>query len=301
MPRPAFIACFAAFVGAAALPAAADPVSLATARGEVTVEASPKRVAVYDLAGLDMLGALGVAPAGAPTKVMLPYLKDDLAKATPVGTIFEPDLEALSALDPDLVVVGGRSAAKYDQMTKLAPTIDMTVGNDLLPEMRTRLIAYGRLFGKEDRAKELVAALDGRIKEVQGIGADKGKMLVLLVNGPKMAAYGKGSRFGWLHEVTGLAEAHPGLATALHGTAVSNEFLAQTNPDWIFVIDRSAAIGSDGVAARQTLDNPLVASTNAAKSGHILYLNAADAYLGSGGYQATMEILDELHKALGQS
>lgn len=289
---------FAACLMTMAAPAFAAPVTIETARGPVTLEANPAKVAVYDFAEMDTLGALGVTVAGVPDKVLVPYLKDEAAKAQPVGTLFEPDLEKLSALGPDAIILGGRTAPKYDEVKALAPTLDMTISTDLLKSLHDQLTAYGTLFNKADKAAELTAALDEKVKTVQGLGKDQGKALVLLTNGTKMAAYGLGSRFGWLHTVTGLAEAHPGLKTDTHGNSISYEFIAETDPDWIFVIDRGAAIGADGASASQTLDNPLVAATKAAKNNHIVYLNAADMYLASGGYRSVMEILDELHTAL---
>ncbi len=52
------------------------------------------------------------------------YQGDDYAK---VGTLFEPDYEAVNAAEPDLIIVGGRSAAKYAALKKIAPTVDLTV------------------------------------------------------------------------------------------------------------------------------------------------------------------------------
>ena len=48
-----------------------------------------------------------------------------------------------------------------------------------------------------------------------------------------------------------------------HGQPVMFEYIKKTNPDWLFVLDRSAAIGEEGKAAKDVLDNPLVAETTA--------------------------------------
>lgn len=48
-----------------------------------------------------------------------------------------------------------------------------------------------------------------------------------------------------------------------HGQPVTFEYIKKTNPDWLFVLDRSAAIGEEGKAAKDVLDNPLVAETTA--------------------------------------
>ncbi|WP_339112424.1 siderophore ABC transporter substrate-binding protein [Thioclava sp. GXIMD2076] len=274
---------------------AAD-VTVQTARGEASVPEAPKTVAVFDMAAMDTLDALGVKPAGRPDKLYLSRLSG-LESATPVGTLFEPDLEALAGLAPDLTIIGGRSATQYDNVAQLGPVIDMTIGTDIVAEARARLEAYGKIFDKEDKAKELDDALVAKLAEVQDEAKGKGDALVVMTNGPKISAFGPGSRFGWIHNAVGMAPAAKDLSVAPHGDAISFEFIAETNPDWIFVVDRGQAIGADEQKASDTLDNPLVAQTNAAKNGHIVYLNSADAYIAGGGYQAMMEMLTEVGKA----
>ncbi|WP_339107509.1 siderophore ABC transporter substrate-binding protein [Thioclava sp. GXIMD4216] len=278
---------------------AAD-VSVETARGEATVAAKPKTVAVFDMAAMDTLDALGVTPAGRPDKTYLKRLSH-LQSATPVGTLFEPDLEALAGLNPDLIIVGGRSSTKYDEVAQVAPTIDMTIGTDIVNESRARLKAYGEIFGLQDKAKALDAALETKLEKVQADAKGQGDALVVMTNGPKISAFGPGSRFGWIHQAIGMAPAAKDLSVAPHGDAISFEFIAETNPEWIFVVDRGQAIGADEQKASDTLDNPLVAQTSAAKEGHIVYLNASDAYIAGGGYQAMMEMLTEVDKAFEAS
>ncbi|WP_444462502.1 siderophore ABC transporter substrate-binding protein [Rhodobacter capsulatus] len=286
----------AAALTLAALPALADPVTIATARGPVSLPARPASVAVYDVAAADTLAALGVPAAGLPEKLYVRYL--DPKAAAPIGTLFEPDLEALSALAPDLIVVGARSAAQFDAVAQVAPTLDMTISADVVGDARARLAAYGALFGKEAKAAELAAALDARIAAVQAAAQGKGDALIVLTNGPKISAYGRGSRFGWLHDTVGLPEAYPALKPEVHGDAISFEFIAEVDPDWLIVVDRGAATGAEGPAALETLDNPLVAGTKAAKAGQVVTLNAANLYIAGGGYQALMENLAELLAAL---
>ncbi|SOC11619.1 siderophore ABC transporter substrate-binding protein [Rhodobacter maris] len=279
-----------------AAPLQADPVEIATARGPVTLAAPPAKVAVFDIAAADTLEALGVAPVGLPTQLYVDYL--DRGAAAPIGTLFEPDLEALSTLEPDLIVIGSRSAAQFEAVAQVAPTIDMTISPDVLGDARARLETYGTLFHREAKAAALEATLDARLAEVQGAAKGRGDALIVLTNGPKISAYGRGSRFGWLHDAVGLPEAWPALKPEVHGDAISFEFIAEVDPDWLIVVDRGAATGAAGVSARETLDNPLVAGTKAAKAGQVVYLNAANLYIAGGGYQALMANLAELLAAL---
>ena len=108
-----------------------------------------------------------------------------------------------------------------------------------------------------------------------------------------MSAYGPGSRFGVLHDAFGIPPAAPGLKASLHGEAISSEFILETNPDWLFVIDRDAAIGEGG-GAQRLLDNELVHQTTAWKQGQVVYLEPANTYLIGGGIQSLRRLMEQL-------
>ncbi|MBB94134.1 MAG: iron ABC transporter substrate-binding protein [Rhodobacteraceae bacterium] len=276
----------------------AQDITVDTAQGPVEVPQTPAPLAVFDLAAVDTLTALGVSIDGVPAPIYLPYLAPVAKTATPVGTLFEPDLEALARMAPELIVVGGRSSAQVDTLTRLAPTIDMTIwGDGFVDQLRARLASYGEIFGKEAEATALADTLDDKIATAAAAAEGKGNALILLTNGGKMSAYGANSRFGWIHGALNLPEAHAGLSDDPHGQAISFEFLAEVDPDWILVIDRGAAIGQTGEAAQATLDNKLVAGTTAAQSGQIVYLDAGPIYVAGGGVQSIMGTLDELTAA----
>lgn len=277
--------------------AALAQVTVDTAQGPVTLQDTPDSVAVYDMAALDTITALGVTPTGSIDNILVPALRDAAAGATPVGTLFEPDLEALAGLAPDLVIVGGRSSTQLAAVSQVAPAIDMTFGPDLLADTRARIDAYGALFAKTAQAEEMTATLDARLADLRAAADGQGTALIVMTNGPKMSAYGAGSRFGWIFDATGLEEAVPGLDDATHGQAISHEFVAQADPDWLLVVDRGAAIGEDGQGAMETLRSDLVAGTTAWQQDHVIQLDPAATYISAGGYGSTMAVLDQLTQA----
>lgn len=286
-----------AFAALAALAGRAAAVEVETARGPAEVAATPARVAVFDVAALDAMTAIGVSPAGVVSPHFVTYLDDAVAGAAPVGSLFEPDVEALYALQPDLIVVGGRSSGEYDALAEIAPTIDMTIwGEDFLDQVRARLRAYGAIFDRVAEAEAAEATLDAALADARAAAATAGTALIVLTNGPKISAYGPGSRFGWLHDATGLAPAAEGLDVSTHGQAVSFEFIAGADPDWLIVIDRASAIGQAG--GSDTLDNELMAETRAMKAGHVVRLNAANVYVATGGVQSMTMTLQDLAAAL---
>ena len=107
---------------------AAFPRTVEHAMGSTEIPARPERVVVLDTGELDSALALGVTPVGAVTTAVdsefLSYLADDAEGVEVVGTIPEPDLEAIAALGPDLILSNSvRHEELYDQLAQIAPTV----------------------------------------------------------------------------------------------------------------------------------------------------------------------------------
>ena len=273
-------------------------IAVNTVKGDVDLPINPSPLVVYDMSLLQDLAALDVAVDGAPTNLALDNLQ---AKTQPepksVGTVFEPDLEALNAMKPQAILIGSRMAEKYDELSSIAPTLDMTIDTaNIYESSKQRLHDLGALFGKSDQAAKLQGDIDTLINDTKTVTKDKGTGLVIMVNGNKMSAYGDKSRYGFIHTVLGVPMTDNQIEDARHGQPVSFEYLQKVNPDWLFVLDRSAAIGEDGVGAKAVLDNPLVAQTNAWSKNQVVYLSP-DSYLAFGGYYQWIQDLTTIKNA----
>jgi iron complex transport system substrate-binding protein len=104
------------------------PRTVQHAMGETEIPARPERVVVLDTGELDSALSLGVVPVGAVTTAVssgfLSYLAEGAADVEQVGTIGEPNLEAIAALQPDLILSNQvRHADIYDQLSQIAPTV----------------------------------------------------------------------------------------------------------------------------------------------------------------------------------
>lgn len=291
-----------ALLAATLLPAHLAAAEIKTAAGPVAVDNVPQKVAVFDIAAVDTLDRLGVKIAGVPENLYVPALARLREGAEVVGSIFEPNLEALSALQPDLIIVGGRSSPQIEATAKVAQSIDMTMdGDDLLGQARERIASYGVLFARQAEAEKVLADLDASVEAARAAVKGKGKALILMTSGPKVSAYGKGSRFGWVHAALDLPAAVEGVEAATHGEAISFEFVRDANPDWLIILDRAAAIGSGEQNAKATLDNELVAETTAWKKGQVIYLPAADFYIAAGGAQSMANVLGAITQAFSNT
>ena len=274
------------------------------AQGLTQVQKLPKTGAVLDWATLDTMAVLGVQAQAIPNSNILPPMLSQYedARFVRVGTLFEPDYEALKNLKPDLIILGRRAAGHYAEVAKFGPTLDLTPNpKDLMGSVVRNTEILGQIFDREQQAAELTAKLQASVKQLQALSATQGKGLTLLTSGGKMSAFGIGTRFGMIHDVFGVEPAVADLKVGRHGQAVSYEFLLEANPSWLFVMDRDAAIGREGVAAQGMMDNELVQATEAGAKGQIVYLEPVSWYLldnsGLGGMQTNVErLLDVFSK-----
>ena len=275
-----------------------DTIDIDTVKGKVSLAINPAPLVVYDMTLMQDLAALDVAIAGMPSDLPLDNLQSkNQPEPKAVGTVFEPDLEALNAMQPQAILVGSRMAEKYDALSSIAPTLDMTIDTaNIYESSKQRLLDLGALFDKSAQAATLQGNIDSLIDETKAVTKDKGKGLIVMVNGNKMSTYGEKSRYGFVHTVLDIPMADNQIADARHGQPISFEYLQKTNPDWLFVIDRTAAIGEDGIGAKAVLENPLVAQTNAWSKDQVVYLSP-DYNLAFGGYYQWMQDLTTIRDA----
>lgn len=289
--------CLAMMLGAGA--ALAESVTITHSSGQTEVPVQPQKAVVLDWSTLDTLVQLGVTVSGIPSsnppEVLKQYREGEFIRA---GSLFEPDLEVLQSTQPDLIILGRRAQGKYDEVSAFGSTIDLTPDpNDLLGSVERNTLLLGEIFGKQERAAELVAQLKSSVTELNQLTREQGNGLLILTTGGRMAAFGTGTRFGLIHDVFGVEQAVDQLQAGRHGQSVSFEFLLEADPDWLFVMDRDAAIGREGTAAAQLMDNELVAATSAGSKDQIVYLDPASWYLlDNSGIGVMQNSVDELIK-----
>lgn len=255
----------------------------------VELKGKPQKIVVLDWSVIRTLTALGVTVAGAPKANGA--LPDDIAgvvsKATPVGTLFEPNYEAIQAMKPDLVIAAGRSGNPkvVKELEKVSPAVvDLTVRQSDPAKVWDANVAavsgLGAIVGKRADADKLMTDAKKKVDEVKAKSSSI-KAMVVQVSEGKVSAYGPGSRFGtiWADFGYGKTDA-PIDSTGGHGQEISQEFFAQYNPDVIFVLDRSKTIGQkDAKPALDVLKTGLVNSTNAAKNNKIIEIDGFAWYL----------------------
>lgn len=267
------------------------------------VKRNPQNVVVFDFGMLDTMDKLGIPVLGVPQNNVPPYLaKYESDEYKNIGSLREPDFESIHAMKPELIIIQHRQSEFYEELAKIAPTVYMGVDNsDYMNSIKNNITLIGEIFNKQAEAAQGLAEIEADVEALQELAAaDEKKALVTLVTGGKMSAYGPNSRFGLIHDVFGIDPVDENIEVSTHGMSVSFEYVADINPDYLFVVDRDAVIEGADVSAKEVVENVLVQQTNAYKTGHIIYLDPNYWYLSGGGLVSVGEMVREVTEGLQQ-
>ena len=274
---------------------------------ELEVPFNAERIAVLDMASLDLLDALGmgdrvVGSASTSLEYLQEYVTND--SVANLGTIKEADLEAVMSSEPDVIFIGGRLAAQYDALSKIAPVVYLAtdIEKGVVQSVRDNAMTVASMFGVEDKVESLMAGFDARIQALQEFAKGKNAIIGMCTSG-SFNVLGNDGRCSIIGREIGFENigVNAEIDTSTHGNEASFEFLVEKNPQYIFVMDRDAAINSDGAKlAEEIMDNELVNKTQAAQDGNIVYLAHPSVwYTAEGGITALDLMLQDLETGLG--
>lgn len=300
------------------VPAEVLTVEITDLHGTVIVPINPKNVVALDSRAFETLADWGIELAATPKAVMpadSSYVKDESVQD--IGNHREPNLEVIASVDPELVIVGQRFAGFYEDIKKLVPNavvIDLnfdvsevadTPGENLVNGLKNSTIALGQIFDKNKEAEKLVADFDQAIEDVKSTYNGTDTVMSIVVSGGDIgfSAPRSGRVWGPMYEIFGWVPAlEINSASSDHqGDDISVEAIAQSNPDWIFVLDRDAAVSSetDAVPAQDVIDDsPALKNTTAVAEGKIVYA-PNDTYTNE-SIQTYLELFERLAKALAK-
>lgn len=274
---------------------------------EVVVPYDPQRIAILDMASLDILDALGVAEGRVvgSAQTSLDYLQSYVTDeaVSNLGTIKEADLEAVMACEPDVIFIGGRLSSSYDALSEIAPVVYLATDTELgvVESVRKNAATIAAMFGLEEKVDALMAEFDSRIQTLAEFADGKTAIVGMCTSG-SFNVLGNDGRCSIIGREIGFENigVDADLDTSTHGNEASFEFVVEKDPDYIFVMDRDAAIGTDGAQlAQQIMENELVMGTRAYQDGHVVYLaHPAVWYTAEGGVTALDLMLQDLETEL---
>ncbi|MDO4283969.1 MAG: ABC transporter substrate-binding protein [Eubacteriales bacterium] len=321
---------------------------------QIEVPYDPQRIAILDMAALDILDNLGLGERVVGTaNTSIDYLASyaDNAEIENLGTIKEADLEAVMACEPDIIFIGGRLSSSYDALAEIAPVVYLATDSEvgLVESVNRNATTIASIFGMEDEVAEKMAGFQSRIDALAAVADGQDAVVGMCTSGSfnvlgndgRCSIIGReigfnnlnadmssgrggsgnggsgnsgaqgdeqsgqgGSAAAGTENAADAASAQSGNGngggTATHGNEASFELLVEQNPAYIFVMDRDAAIGTEGAAlAQDIMNNELVQETDAYQNDHIVYLeHPAVWYTAEGGITALDVMLADLESAL---
>lgn len=204
-------------------PTASGPVTYTDERGEHTLDAPATAVVSLEWGLTENLLALDATIVGQADVAGYNTWNTSvpLDPATPdVGTRGEASLDAISALDPDLIAVTTDTAdTVIDQLEEIAPVLVLrgSDGSDPIGYMRSTVTTLAAATGTDDTATEVLASFDAKVVEgkkaleAAGVAGAPFTMADGWVNNGtvEIRMYTPGSFFGAIGDELGLANAWP--------------------------------------------------------------------------------------------
>ena len=279
----------------------------------VEVPYDPQRIAVLDMAALDILDALGVGERiVGSAKVTIDYLADynpDDSQGTimNLGTVKTADLEKVAACEPDVIFIGGRLSSVYSDLEAIAPVVYLGVDYEkgVVESTRDNARTIASIFGREGELDALFAGFEARIAALREVLEGR-NVLLGMYNSNALGLMDTASQLNIIVRelgATNLGESVGEADKASHGEEASWETIIALDPEYLFILDRSTAteaVDAGVMGVREVIENDLIRELDVYKNGNIIYFiqNANVWYTATGGIQALDTMLTDLEEAL---
>ncbi|WP_328187151.1 iron-siderophore ABC transporter substrate-binding protein [Marinobacter sp. OP 3.4] len=287
-------------------PSHADTRTITTAFGDVEVDGRPETVVTLYEGALDSAIAVGAQPVGAVItrggQNVANYIQEAAGDIEIVGTPGETNLEAVIALQPDIILASAwTSEEQYRLLSRIAPTIVLDVPAYQDDTWKRELTLFARALGRENRAADVIARVEQRAAEVRAqveAATDGGQRDTALVRwmpqGPLVMAEG-------LFSATVLASAGFEVDDAdlvkegrPHSQPLSQENLSLMDHSWIFL----ATLNEDGREALAVArEAPAFQRLEANDTDQIVPVDGT-LWTSASGPLAALAILDDIEAAL---
>lgn len=310
MPAVRYLKTAALVLGAllAAQPALADVRTLETRFGEVQVEGDITRVVTLYEGALDLSYAVGVSPLGAVItrggNGVASYLQDQARDVAIVGGPRETNLEAVIALQPDLILAS--SSLPEDQyllLSAVAPTVVPDVDMFQPDAWKEEARLFARALDREDRLEQELAELDRRIaglgaRFAQAVPPEQRKTALVrwMPQGPLMMSAGLFTpgllkAVGFAVQDAGIVE--PGRP---HSSPLSQEKLSLADGDWLFL----ATLNDDGRQALAAAESsPAFSRLAVVRNNRVIPVDG-QVWTSATGPLAAHAILDDLEREIAR-
>lgn len=286
------------------LPEERSPLAASTARtvehamGTMQVPLQPQRVVTIDTAALDAVLAVNLKPVGSVTREQFPaYLGEKTAGIQSVGDSNQPNLEAILALKPDLILGNKTSSqSQYKHLNRIAPTI-FTERSGRDGDWKENFLLYGDALNKRSEAKQALDQYEQKVSQIKAQLPNSQQTVVSIVatNQGKVGVYSTNSFAGSILRDIGVARPEVQTKIKRHADLISREDLDSLDGDIIFLIHDPT---SDSSLNRQEfINDPLWSSLKAVQGNAVFEVNS-QVWAAGRNILAARQVLDDIGNAL---
>ena len=263
--------------------------------GTQTVSSPPSSVVALDNRTFETLSDWGVELSAGAISLMpdtIDYAQDD--SIPDVGTHNEPDFETIVAAEPDLVVNGQRFTEYHDDIASLVPDtpvldLEPREGEPFEAELKRQITVLGEIFDKQDEAEQTIADFEASVERVNEVYDQDETVMAVTTSGGEIGYLSPsvGRTLGPVFDIFDLAPALEvdGASDDHQGDDISVEAIAASDPDWILVMDRDAAVAADEegyeTAANILSSSEALSGVSAVEDEQIVYM-PVDTYTNEG-------------------
>lgn len=239
------------------------PVTVTAGNGEVTIEQRPVRIVSLAPTLTEVLFAIGAGDQVVAVDELSNYPED--APRTDLSG-FEPNLEAVAALDPDLVVVSDDFNDIVSALTAVGIPVIHQPAAASLDDTYAQIEQLGAATGNPEAAAGLVASMASEIDDLSGSVEERADPLTYYheLDGSLFTVTSE----TFIGEIYGLAGLE-NIADAAEGAdtlypQLSAEYIIESDPDLIFLADtQCCGESAETVAARPGWDQITAVSSGA--------------------------------------
>lgn len=253
--------------------------------GTTELKKVPKRIVILDNLYGEILDPLHITPVGATTgqadsqefsTLFKKQYKD--AKVVSVGWQANPDLDKISELKPDLILMTGEQEDLYDELSEIAPTVGYQINTDENWDYHETSLKVAEIFDKRDEMKKDLDRLDAREAVfAENVKAKFGnqKLMYLRVTDNDIRYYAYG-HFGYLYDTYHFNRAETFNPDDMF-QVIDPDKLKDINPDLLIV-----QADSQELLDNKLKNSPVWTSLKAVQNNKVIYADYSTYMLGFG-------------------
>ncbi|MBM7608525.1 iron complex transport system substrate-binding protein [Lysinibacillus composti] len=267
------------------------------AMGSTTIEKTPEKVVILTNEGTEALLALGVKPVGAVQSwtgdPWYDHIASEMEGVEVVGLESEVNLEAIAALQPDLIIGNKmRQEDIYEQLSAIAPTV---FAEDLRGDWKINFELYAKAVNKTEEGKEVLATYENRVadlKEQLGDQLTKKVSMVRFMAGD-VRIYQKDSFSGVILEELGFARPESQDVDEFAIKGATKEQIPLMDGDILFYFTYETGDNEATKLEEEWLKDPIFNNLEVAKKGEVHKVDDV-IWNTAGGVKAANLMLDDI-------